>query len=66
MPVFEYTAKNATTGQILKGSLDVPSRDDLIGHLRKNRLLLVSMREAPREIKFTMPGGGVIPGASPS
>ena len=37
MPVFEYTAKNATTGQILKGSLDVPSRDDLIGHLRKNR-----------------------------
>ncbi|MDX2262987.1 MAG: type II secretion system F family protein [Gemmatimonadales bacterium] len=59
MPVFEYTAKNATTGQILKGSLDVPSRDDLIGHLRKNRLLLVSMREAPREIKFTMPGGGV-------
>jgi type IV pilus assembly protein PilC len=59
MPVFEYTAKNATTGQILKGSLDVPSRDDLIGHLRKNRLLLVSMREAPRAIKFTMPGGGV-------
>jgi len=59
MPVFEYTAKNATTGQIMKGSLDVPSRDDLIGHLRKNRLLLVSMREAPRAIKFTMPGGGV-------
>lgn len=59
MPVFEYTAKNATTGQIMKGSLDVPSRDDLIGHLRKNRLLLVSMREAPREIKFTMPGGGI-------
>ena len=59
MPVFEYTAKNATTGQIMKGSLDVATRDDLIGHLRKNRLLLVSMREAPKEIKLSMPGGGI-------
>jgi type IV pilus assembly protein PilC len=59
MPVFEYTAKNATTGQIMKGTLDVPTKDDVIGHLRKNRLLLVSIREKPREIKFTMPGGGI-------
>ncbi|MEP6590703.1 MAG: type II secretion system F family protein [Gemmatimonadota bacterium] len=59
MPVFEYTAKNATTGQILKGSYDAPNRDELIGHLRKNRLLLVSLREAPREINIRLPGGGV-------
>jgi len=59
MPVFDYTAKNATTGQITKGTFDAPNRDELIGHLRKNRLLLVSLREAPREIKFTMPGKGV-------
>ena len=59
MPVFEYTAKNATTGQIMKGTLDVATKDDVIGHLRKNRLLLVSIREKPREIKFTMPGGGI-------
>jgi type IV pilus assembly protein PilC len=59
MPVFEYTAKNATTGQILKGSYDAPNRDDLIGHLRKNRLLLVSLREAPRDIKIRLPGSGV-------
>ncbi|MDZ4258000.1 MAG: type II secretion system F family protein [Gemmatimonadales bacterium] len=60
MPVFEYTAKNAATGQILKGNLDAPTRDDLIGHLRKNRMILVSLREAPREIKFKMPGSGGI------
>ena len=60
MPVFEYTAKNATTGQIMKGSLDAPSRDEVVGHLRKNRLLLVSLREAPKEIKFTLPGAGRI------
>lgn len=59
MPVFEYTAKNATTGQILKGSFDAPNRDELVGHLRKNRLLLVSLREAPREIKIALPGKGV-------
>ncbi|HEX3927546.1 MAG TPA: type II secretion system F family protein [Gemmatimonadales bacterium] len=56
MPVFEYTAKNASTGQIQKGSLDAPTRDEVIGHLRKNRLLLVSLREAPKEIKFSLPG----------
>ncbi|HEY4319687.1 MAG TPA: type II secretion system F family protein [Gemmatimonadales bacterium] len=59
MPVFEYTAKNATTGQILKGSYDAPSRDELIGHLRKNRLLLVSLREARKEIKLSLPGRGI-------
>ncbi|HRP08097.1 MAG TPA: type II secretion system F family protein [Gemmatimonadales bacterium] len=59
MPVFEYTAKSAATGQILKGSLDASSRDELLGHLRKNRLVLVSMREAPREFKIAMPGAGV-------
>ena len=59
MPVFEYTAKNATTGQISKGTYDAPSRDEVIGHLRKNRLLLVSLREAPREIKFALPGSGI-------
>ena len=59
MPVFEYTAKNATTGQIQKGTFDAPSRDEVIGHLRKNRLLLVSLREAPREIKFSLPGSGI-------
>src|ERR1019366_1603620 len=59
MPVFEYTAKNATTGQILKGNLDAPNRDEVVGHLRKNRLLLVSLREAPKEIKFSLPGSGI-------
>ena len=59
MAVFEYTAKNATTGQILKGSFEAPTRDDLLGHLRKNRLVLVSVREAPRAIKLQLPGSGI-------
>ncbi len=59
MPIFDYTAKNATSGQILKGQYDAPNRDELIGHLRKNRLILVSLREAPKEISFKLPGKGI-------
>ncbi len=59
MAQFEYTAKNATSGQILKGTMDVPSRDEVIAFIRKNRMLLVSVREAPKQLSFKLPGGGV-------
>ena len=59
MAQYEYTAKNATSGQILKGTMDVPSRDEVIAFIRKNRMILVSVREAPKQIAFRMPGGGV-------
>jgi type IV pilus assembly protein PilC len=53
MPMFEYTARN-TTGQIQKGQLDVASKEDVSAYLRKNRLILVSVREAPKQISFSM------------
>ena len=52
MAQFEYTAKNATSGQILKGTMDVPSRDEVIAFIRKNRMILVSVREAPKQLSF--------------
>jgi type IV pilus assembly protein PilC len=55
MPMFEYTARSQT-GQIQKGQMDVPSKDDVSAFLRKNRLILVSVREAPMQIKFSMGG----------
>jgi type IV pilus assembly protein PilC len=58
MPTFEYTAKSVQSGQLVKGTLDVPSRDDVIAHIRKNRMTLVSVREAPRSLNLTF-GGGV-------
>ncbi len=57
MPMFEYTARNAANGQIQKGQLDVPSQSEVNNYLKKNRLMLVSVREAPKQIKFTLPGG---------
>jgi type IV pilus assembly protein PilC len=52
MPLFEYTARNTTNGQIQKGQLDAPSRDEVNSYLRKNRLILVSLREAPKKINI--------------
>ncbi len=57
MPLFEYTARNPTTGQIQKGQLDVPSKDDVTSYLRKNRMMLVSLREAPKPIKLSFSFG---------
>jgi type IV pilus assembly protein PilC len=56
MPMFEYTARNAANGQIQKGQLDVPSQAEVSSYLRKNRLILVSVREAPKQIKIGLPG----------
>ena len=58
MAVFEYTAKNTTSGQIMKGTLDVAGKDDVMAYLKKNRLLLVTVREQSKQITFKMPGSG--------
>ena len=58
MPMFEYTAKNAISGQILKGQLDVPSRDDVVAFIRRSRMTPVTIREARKEFRFPI-GGGV-------
>jgi type IV pilus assembly protein PilC len=54
MPLFEYTARNPTNGQIQKGQLDVATRDEVTAYLRKQRMALVSVREAPKPIRFSM------------
>jgi type IV pilus assembly protein PilC len=59
MAVYEYTAKNATNGQILKGTLDVPTRDEVMAYLKKNRMILVSVREQPKQFSFKLPGKGI-------
>jgi type IV pilus assembly protein PilC len=53
--MFEYTAR-APSGQIQKGQLDVSSKEDVSAYLRKNRLILVSVREAPKQISLSLGG----------
>jgi type IV pilus assembly protein PilC len=57
MPVFNYTARTLT-GELQSGSIDLGSENDVIAHLRKNRMIVVKVQQAPKDIKFSF-GGGV-------
>ena len=59
MPTFEYTARNLK-GDLVQDKIDLPSRDDVIAHLRKNRMVVVQVRPAPKQFKMSFKfGGGV-------
>ncbi len=55
MPTFEYTARTAS-GEEKTGTVDLPSREDVVQHLRKNRMMVVRVREAKKRKK-----GGHVP-----
>ena len=57
MPVFEYTARNLK-GDLVTDKVDLPSKDDVVAHLRKNRMIVVQVREAKSGgFKFSMGAG---------
>ena len=47
MATFEYTARNAQ-GQETTGTMEAASRDEVVTNLRKNRMVLVRLREAKK------------------
>src|SRR3979409_1050667 len=51
MPVFQFTARTLK-GELQQGQIDLPSRDDVIAHLRKNRMVVVQVREAPKQLNL--------------
>jgi type IV pilus assembly protein PilC len=55
MPTFEYTARTAQ-GQEQTGTIDLPSQEAVVAHLRKNKMLVVRVREAKSAKK-----GGRVP-----
>ncbi len=56
MPVFNYTARTLT-GELQSGSLDLPTRDEVVAHLRKNRMIVVKVQQAPKDIKISFGSG---------
>src|SRR5688500_17332765 len=54
MPTFEYTARTAQ-GQEQTGTLDLPTQEAVHAHLRKNRMIVMRVREA----KSTRKGGKI-------
>src|SRR5712691_12925066 len=59
MPVFQYTARTLK-GELQSGEVDLPTRDDVIAHLRKNRMVVVQVRAAPKAFKLSFKFGGGI------
>ena len=49
MPIFIYSARTVT-GDIQTGNVDLPNREAVIGYLRRQRLIPVTVREKPKEI----------------
>src|SRR6266704_3672721 len=57
MPFFQYTARTLK-GDLQQGEVDLPSRDDVVAHLRKNRMVVVQVRPAPKKLKISFKFGG--------
>ncbi|MGD8700765.1 MAG: type II secretion system F family protein [Gemmatimonadales bacterium] len=51
MPIFIYSAKTVT-GDIQTGNVDLPSREAVIGYLRRQRLIPVTVREKPKDVSL--------------
>ncbi len=51
MPIFTYSARTVT-GDIQSGNVDLPNREAVIGYLRRQRLIPVTVREKPKEINI--------------
>src|SRR5213596_176655 len=59
MPLFQYTARTLK-GDLVNDKIDLPTRDDVIAHLRKNRMVVVQVRAAPKAFKLSFKFGGGI------
>src|SRR6185503_10973726 len=59
MPLFQYTARTLK-GELVNDKIDLASRDDVIAHLRKNRMVVVQVRQAPKEFKLSFKFGSGI------
>jgi type IV pilus assembly protein PilC len=51
MPIFIYSAKTVA-GDIQTGNVDLPNREAVIGYLRRQRLIPVTVREKPKDVSL--------------
>lgn len=52
MPVFTYAARTPT-GDIKRDEITLNSREEVLTHLRRQRLIPVNVKEKPKELSFT-------------
>ena len=56
MPVFAYSARS-TNGELLSGEIDLPSRDEVVGYLVRQRLRPITVNTKSKEISFQIGTG---------
>jgi type IV pilus assembly protein PilC len=57
MPTFSYSARSAA-GEMQSGEINLPSRDEVVTFLRRQRLVPISVKTKPKEVSFSF-GSGV-------
>jgi type IV pilus assembly protein PilC len=57
MPIFSYSARSAA-GELQTGEIDLPTKDEVVTYLRRQRLIPVSVKAKPKEINISF-GSGV-------
>ncbi|CAN5798786.1 type II secretion system F family protein [soil metagenome] len=57
MPVFSYSAR-AISGELQSGEIELPTKEEVVGFLRKQRLIPVAVRAKPKDINISF-GSGV-------
>jgi type IV pilus assembly protein PilC len=58
MPTFTYSARPAAGGDVRQGEIDLPSKDEVVSYLHRQRLIPVSVREKPKQFTLSF-GAGV-------
>jgi type IV pilus assembly protein PilC len=56
MPVFAYSAR-AISGELQTGEIDLPTQDEVVGYLRRQRLIPVAVRPKPKDLEFSFGTG---------
>jgi type IV pilus assembly protein PilC len=57
MPTFTYSARSPA-GELQAGEIDLPTKDEVVTYLRRQRLIPVSVKAKPKDISFNF-GSGV-------
>ena len=58
MPTFAYSARPATGGDIQSGEIELPTKDDVLAFLHKQKMIPVSVREKTKQLNLKF-GTGV-------
>src|SRR5262245_4877431 len=58
MPTYVWKGKSSASGEVQAGELTYETQEEALAYLRKRRILITSLLEKPKDIKFKVPGGG--------